>query len=57
MVILLRRWGPLGVVADFGDATAGSALSRVLLLRGAGVEGNEGTRGIGKVSRLIVELR
>jgi hypothetical protein len=55
-VILLRRWEPLGVVAKFGDATAGRMPSRVLSLRGARVEGNGGTRGIGKVTRLIVKL-
>ena len=44
------------MVAEFGDATAGSAPSRVLSLRGAGVEGRGGTRGIGKVTRLIVKL-
>ncbi len=54
--ILLHRWEPLGVVAEFGNTTAGRMPSRVLSLRGAGVEGSGGTRGIGKVSRLIVEL-
>jgi hypothetical protein len=44
------------VVAKFGNATTGRTPSRVLLLRGARVEGSGGTRGIGKVSRLIVEL-
>ncbi len=44
------------MVAKFGDATAGRMPSRVLLLRGARVEGSRGTRGIGKVSKLIVEL-
>ncbi len=55
-VILLHWWGPLGVVAEFGDATAGRMPSRVLSLRGAGVEGSRGMRGIGKVTRLIVIL-
>jgi hypothetical protein len=55
-VILLRRWEPLGVVAKFGNAMAGRAPSCVLLLRGAGVEGSRGTRGIKKVTRLIVKL-
>ncbi len=44
------------MVAEFGNATARRMPSHVLLLRGAGVEGSGGTRGIGKVSRLIVEL-
>ncbi len=44
------------MVAKFGDATAVRMPARVLLLRGAGVEGSGGTRGIRKVSRLIVEL-
>jgi hypothetical protein len=55
-VILLCQWEPLGVMAEFGDATARSVPSHVLLLRGAGGEGSEGTRGVGKVTRLIVEL-
>ena len=55
-VILLRQWEPLGVVAEFGNATSGRTPSRVLSMRGAGVEGSGGTRGIRKVSRLIVEL-
>jgi hypothetical protein len=54
--ILLRRWEPLGVVAEFGNATAGRTPSRVLLLRCAGVEGIGGTRGIGNVTRFIVKL-
>jgi hypothetical protein len=44
------------VVAKFGKATAKRMPSRVLSLRGAGVEGSRGTRGIRKVSRLIVKL-
>ncbi len=40
-----RRWEPLGVVAEFGDAIAGRTPSHVLLLRGAGGEGSKGTRG------------
>ncbi len=55
-MILLCRWEPLGVVAEFGNATAGRTPSPVLSLRGTRVEGSGGTRGIGKVSRLIVEL-
>jgi hypothetical protein len=55
-VILLHQWEPLGVVAEFGDATAGRTPSRVLSLRGTEVEGSGGTRGIGKVSRLILKL-
>jgi hypothetical protein len=43
-------------LAKFGNATAGRTPSCVLLLRGAGVEGSGGTRGIKKVSRLIVKL-
>ncbi len=43
------------MVAKFVDATTGRTPSHVLLLRGAGVEGSGGTRGIGKLSRLIVE--
>ncbi len=56
-MILLHQWEPLGVVAKFGDATARRTPLHVLSLRGTGVEGSGGTRGIGKVSRLIVELR
>jgi hypothetical protein len=44
---------PLG---KFGNATAGRTPSCVLSLRGSGVEGSRGTRGIKKVSRLIVKL-
>jgi hypothetical protein len=55
-VILLRQWEPLGVVAKFGNATARRMPSCVLSLRGTRVEGSGGMRGIGKVSRLIVEL-
>jgi hypothetical protein len=44
------------VVAEFGNATTGRMPSRVLSLRGVEVEGSGGTRGIKKVSRLIVEL-
>jgi hypothetical protein len=55
-VILLRQWEPLGVVAEFVDANAGRMPSRVLSLRGTGDEGSRGTRGIGKVTRLIVKL-
>ena len=44
----------LEVVAELGDATAGSAPACVLSLRGAGEEGSRRTRGIGKVTRLIV---
>ncbi len=43
-------------LAEFGNATTGRTPSCVLLLRGAGVEGSGGTRGIKKVSRLIVKL-
>jgi hypothetical protein len=50
-MILLHRWEPLGVVDEFGNATAGRMPSCVLSLRGAGVEGSRGTRGIRKVSR------
>jgi hypothetical protein len=56
MVILLCQWELLGVVAKFGNATSERTPSRVLSLRGAGVEGSGGTRGIRKVSRLIIEL-
>ncbi len=56
MVILLCWWKPLGVMAKFGNATAGSAPSHVLLLRGAGGEGSGGMRGVGKGTRIIVEL-
>ncbi len=55
-VILLRWWEPLGVVAEFGDATTGRTPSHVLSLRSTGVEGSRAMRGIGKVSRLIVKL-
>jgi hypothetical protein len=48
--------GAIGSGGRIGTATAGSAPSHVLSLRGTGGEGSGGTRGIGKVSRLIVEL-
>jgi hypothetical protein len=43
-------------LAKFGNATARRMPSCVLSLRGAGVEGSGGTRGIKKVFRLIVKL-
>ena len=45
-----------GVLGLLGDATARSAPACVLSLAGARVEGSGGTRGIGKVTRLIVKL-
>ncbi len=53
LVLSMCAFPPL---AEFGNATAGRMPSCVLSLRGAGVEGSRGTRGIKKVSRLIAKL-
>ncbi len=56
MVNLALSTCPFLPLAKFGNATARRTPSCVLPLRGAGVEGSGGTRGIKKVSRLIVKI-
>ncbi len=50
----------MGAVESGGQiwqyATTRRTPSCVLMLRGAGVEGSRGTRGIGKMSRLIIKF-